>query len=215
MLQPGMASEVRQEPGLLWNGRSSPPLPALPRSGLWHLAPRAQPADAEGKAGGWTPGTISQQTQLTAHPPVLLPQRNGLHLTKPLVEELAFCSPAWSWLDVASTEGRSKAKPRPPSALTLGNGHLGHFKRCFPSYLFFPKFTVSLKKIKKNSAQNFCDLLCNEHAKRQNDIFSTKYLVPVIFWALQPDGSHRNREDCIHTVQRFAYFSVLKKDYWL
>lgn len=80
-----------------------------------------------------------------------------------------------------STEGRSKAEPRPPSALALGNWHPGHFKRRFSSYLFFPKFTVSLKKRKKNSTHNFCDLLCNEHAKGQNDIFSTKYLVPVIF----------------------------------
>lgn len=69
-----------QEPGLLWNGRPSPPLPTLLGSRLWHMAPGAQPAGAEGKAGGRTPGTIPRQTQLTAHPPVLLPQGNGPRL---------------------------------------------------------------------------------------------------------------------------------------
>lgn len=39
----------------------------------------------------------------------------------------------------------------------------------------------------------------------------TNYLVPVIFWPPQPDGSHRNWEESIHIVQRFAYFLVSKK----
>lgn len=39
----------------------------------------------------------------------------------------------------------------------------------------------------------------------------TNYLVPVIFWTPQPDGSHRNWEESIHVVQRFAYFLVSKK----